>query len=1152
MSIMRRIGRPSESPGLTRLGPAILVLLGLLLAVLQLPAPSAHAAGPAYDGPVTGATGPAFFGPAPNPFPYCENPTYFDPLPENVDPQGRIDVTGSPNASVTTNGITLDFTLTAEGAPGTQYPGFFPGGNEGGPGDQPKGVEMASDDAATIDLSQPLFYTQWIFTDVDRANEGFFVTPSWTGNPGQVAVFGGDANFTLSDTTTTTAAFNDTDTQSQDSEAIEGRVQVDFLGAVDAIDLLRDTGNGQSGFAIAGGCEPIGVSKEVTSGPTWNGTGFDVTYTIRVRNNLPSTATITADVDAAIAASAIGFKTGDPVGIDMTDVTLEDLLADTAFSAVNVIDLDNPSMNIATNDMYDGITDIALIPAGETIAPESNEEFVLQLEYIPEAGGLLGPTCSESYVLENQATAGGNADGVDVVDLSDSGADPDPGSVNVGGDVNDPTIVTFECPPAADANIEIVKTVLAGPMASCPAFANGVAGVGTPLDVEIGDTVTYCISVRNPSTVDVTNVVVTDPQAPASFNGAVGTLAADGGEDTVQFDLAVTDATPTTNTASANGQGPNGALPEVMDPAEINPSAPAEPRLEIVKTVLAGPMATCPSFADGVAGVGTPLDVEIGDTVTYCISVRNPSTVDVTNVVVTDPQAPASFDGAVGTLTPGTSNTVQFDLPVTGDTPATNTASANGEGPGGPVPEVTDVAEINPAQPPAAISLVKTVVADGVECANAVEGTDEFVLGVTGDAITWCFVVTNSGQVPLTNVLFADAPAGIADRNLLDGVIPPVLSIGESISFSLAGTIPEDGVDNVANVSADPSDDAGVAIPDAGEVTDENAAAINETSIELLKKVVQGPNGDCAVAEDLITVNQGTDVTYCFTVTNTGGVHVLVTEVNDDTLSMAVALPTAEQIIAPGTSVTVSMEAVATGDIVNVASIDGVPVLPGGEPFPDPPPLNPEDPAEVVTLLSDISIVKTVGSTTAQVNGVLPYQLDVSNAGPDPAADAVVIDTLPAGLQFETPASLDGWTCELLSSSQMSCERAEPLPVDQTESLIYTVRVTAAAPLGEDIVNTATVTSSTPDADPTNNDDDEPVQRIPPFSFTPDAAPPIVTITNPPPSPVSPTPSPSPVLAITGSQSWLMVFMSLSMAMSGGVLWISSRRRFAEENGASE
>jgi len=69
-----------------------------------------------------------------------------------------------------------------------------------------------------------------VFTDVDQSNEGFFVTPQWTGPDGQVAMFGGDGDFTFDGTTTSEAAFNDGDANGHPSESINGRVQIDLLG----------------------------------------------------------------------------------------------------------------------------------------------------------------------------------------------------------------------------------------------------------------------------------------------------------------------------------------------------------------------------------------------------------------------------------------------------------------------------------------------------------------------------------------------------------------------------------------------------------------------------------------------------------------------------------------------------------------------------------------------------------------------------------------------------------------------------------------------------------------------------------------------------------------------------------------------------------
>jgi len=1013
---------------------AIIAITVASMVVAGLALPTAEAAGPPYSGPETQATGPAFFGPAPNPFPYCENPTYFDPFDENVNPIGRIDVDGTPNASVTTNGVTLAYELTAEGDPGGQYPGFFPFDGDGGDGDQPKGVEMASGDAAIVSLSEPLFYTQWVFTDVDRENEGFFVTPDWAGaEPGQIAVFGGDANFEFTGTSQTTATFNDTDTVGQDSEAIEGRVQVDLLGAANGISLLRDTGSGQSGFAIGGGCEPLGVAKEVTSAPTWNGTSFDVVYTIRVRNNLPSGATIAADIAAALAAAASGTLTGEPAGIELQNVVLEELLTDPAFSTIEAIAVVNTSGNVALNSDFNGDDEINLLAAGETIPAETEEEFVLTVQYTPDPAGPVGPTCVTGYQLLNQARVTGVADGVDVEDLSDEGADPDPGVNNGGNENDDPTVVVFDCPPVdADPTLEIVKTVLAGPAATCPDFAGGVAGEGAALEVELGDFVTYCISVRNPGAVDVNNVVISDPQAPADFDGEIGILAA-GTETPLQFDLVVDESTPPRNVASVTGDDPNGGqLPPASDPANIELPEPPDltPAIALSKTVLAG--------ADA-------------------------------------------------------------------------------------------------------------------DCSTAVEGTDEFVLGVTGDPITWCFVVTNTGDVALTNVLFTDTPAGITDLDLLDGAASPVLAVGASISFAEPGVIVAGGVDNVASVVGQPADDDGTPLPGVGPVSDENEAAINEAALDLAKTVIAGADADCAAAGELATVNIGSQVTYCFTITNTGGVTMRVEQVEDLTLGVTIPVPGDQIDLAPGDVVVVTHVATATADLMNTASASGTPIDPEtGEPFPDVPPIVPTDPAEVEVLEADLALVKTNnGQQQSAVGDNLTYDLTITNNGPDAAVGVVVVDTLPDALLFFKLPEVDGWSCT--SAGQvLTCEKATPLEPAASVTLSYGVIVLAAASAGDDLTNTASVTSDTPDPDPANNEDTETTTIVPPAS--PPASPPpnnplpVVVINNPPPSPASPpnpvVADPVPPLAVTGGaySRWL-ILMSAALTGIGGVMFVGGRRR---------
>ena len=427
---------------------------------------TADARGPEYNGSQTQNGGPAYFGPAPNPFPCCDSPTYFDPFPENVVPIGRMDV--GDKASVTTDGVTMNLEITVEGAPGGQYPGFFPAGGEGDSSDQAKGIELGQGDAAVVSLSEPLFYSQWIFTDVDQENEGFTVTPAWT-ERGESAAFGGDMNFRFTGSTADAIRFDDTNHMGEDSESINGRVQVDFLGAVTGITMERTSlSQGQSGFAVGGGCEAAGASKVIVDGPTWNGTGFDVTYALRIRNNLPSTATIQSVINDANSGPGESFLTSEPAGMSLGDVQLTDSLADDGFENIKVTGLTTTG-DLVLNQDFNGLDIIELISSG-AIAAEQTEVITLSVLYTPDVTQSMWNVCATddpqdpgefSYSLQNQAEFSARVSDVDVTDLSDNGISAAPNDTNGEGGVDDPTPVSFSCPPRTphDASISLIHSV---------------------------------------------------------------------------------------------------------------------------------------------------------------------------------------------------------------------------------------------------------------------------------------------------------------------------------------------------------------------------------------------------------------------------------------------------------------------------------------------------------------------------------------------------------------------------------------------------------------------------------------------------------------------------------------------------------------------
>src|SRR5262249_5039551 len=75
-----------------------------------------------------------------------------------------------------------------------------------------------------------------------------------------------------------------------------------------------------------------------------------------------------------------------------------------------------------------------------------------------------------------------------------------------------------------------------------------------------------------------------------------------------------------------------------------------------------------------------------------------------------------------------------------------------------------------------------------------------------------------------------------------------------------------------------------------------------------------------------------------------------------------------------------------------------------------------------VTPIADLSITKTDGPDPVNAGANLTYTINASNAGPSPAANVTVTDTLPAGVSFVS-ATGTGWACGNAGGT-VTCTRA--------------------------------------------------------------------------------------------------------------------------------
>jgi uncharacterized repeat protein (TIGR01451 family)/LPXTG-motif cell wall-anchored protein len=517
------------------------------------------------------------------------------------------------------------------------------------------------------------------------------------------------------------------------------------------------------------------------------------------------------------------------------------------------------------------------------------------------------------------------------------------------------------------------------------------------------------------------------------------------------------------------------AIPVVASAAALS--------IDLSKTVYTGHDggAGCPGF-DGISAPA-------GSDVTYCFAVTNTGTEELAEAALSDAMLGVSdsdmtlVSGDPLLLAPGASVVWAYETTITGDLVNIATAGAfPTDGNGNPsysrgpvVDDDTASVEVEDVTPPptADIEIEKTIYA-GHDSGAGCPGT-ESVTVATGAAITYCFVVTNTGEAHLADVVVDDTTLGItdADMTLLSGD-PALLAPGDSITWYYQTTAGQD-LTNVAATTGTPSDENGGPLPDVPPPSDEDDASVEvevvtppTADIEIQKTVYGGHDSGvlCPGLEEYIN-SANSPVTYCFVVTNTGEAHLADVVVDDTTLDITDAdmtlLSGDPALLAPGDSITWYYETTIVDDeLVNVAVTTGTPADENGTVLPDVPPPTDEDDAKVAIqdvfgqeLVPGIRIVKTVyvghdsgagcpgeSSVFDDYGADITYCFTVTNTGNTYLADVVVDDTTLG-----------------ITDADMTLASGSPALVAPGASVVWYSETT----LDRDLVNTAATTGTPSD-----------------------------------------------------------------------------------------
>ncbi|MFD6056233.1 hypothetical protein [Agromyces sp. NPDC060279] len=651
-------------------------------------------------------------------------------------------------------------------------------------------------------------------------------------------------------------------------------------------------------------------------------------------------------------------------------------------------------------------------------------------------------------------------------------------------------------PPSGPPVTADSTAVVSGDETPSIAIVKAADASGVQQPTEVGDPIAYTVTVTNTGNVTLVDVEVVDTLLGDGLSytwpGDEGVLAP-GQFVTVTGSHAVTqadiEAGLVTNTATTTGQTQGGT------PVEAGPATTTTP-LTQAPSLLLGKEAT-PDFASPPG---------VGDLIAYDFTIENTGNLRLENVSITDRLSGITaitytWPGDPGVLEPGDIATgtasyaiTQADIDAGG---VINRAVANGTTMSGANTPSNEVETETPIDRSDAIALTKTADASGL--GSPAE---------PGDPIVYHFVVTNTGNTPLTGVSIAEQLPGVSALRYTwpgaDGVLRPGQFAVASASYPVTQADLDAGeVTNRATATGTGPDEDEVESPPATTTTPLDEAA----RITLVKS---------ASPSDAASFTVGQVITYSFVVTNTGNVTVTGLAITEDAFSgsgpenpitcPSTPLPPGRQATCT-TTYTLTQADVDAGQLANTARATGAA---GDEPVES----NPSSTVIPALQSPALSLVKSadVERVTA-VGQVVSYTFRVTNIGNVTLRTIEVAETDFSGAGTAPVVTCPSAAAELLPGAFVDCEAS------------YTA--VAADLTGAAIENTAVATGTAPDESPVES---------PPSSAS------VETVT-PTPTPTPVPPKPGPPLAGTGWEPPVGAIVIALLLTAAGVAALLLARR---------
>jgi len=361
------------------------------------------------------------------------------------------------------------------------------------------------------------------------------------------------------------------------------------------------------------------------------------------------------------------------------------------------------------------------------------------------------------------------------------------------------------------------------------------------------------------------------------------------------------------------------------------------------------------------------------------------------------------------------------------------------------------------------VDLVKTT-----NDADANSAPGPFIM--TGDAVTWEYQITNTGNTDLVEVGVTDDMIAVDAIDCGAGSnIVATIAVGGTATctatlsavagqYANVGTVQAAAVDASGNPLVDPTTGDPVPVLTATDPSHYYGASPAVSILKVVCNLVDG--AACDIADDgdwsdESMVQLDGSAVWRITVSNTG--NVLLTDVVITDVLEASCDRTFTTIEVAAVRRWTCTTPVVTDPILNTAAVSAIPVDDSGTQLHD------ADDSSIVLLGEDSALVtppmnlrlsKTVGAGTVIAGSLVDWTLQVTNDGPGIARDTTVVDTLPHGL---APVDLPAGVVYDEATRQLRWQLGTMNPGD-----VVTLHYTTQVFLGSrgDLTNVATVSSS--------------------------------------------------------------------------------------------